>query len=83
MVTGYAACSCGAPEPLRAELRPLTRAQLLRRLAAVGLERHGARTAHNLRAGARIATRLLALAACVRLNHQRGRPSPAIANYTA
>ena len=81
MVTGYAACSCGAPEPLRAELRPLTRAQLLRRLAAVGLERHGARTAHNLLA--RIATRLLALAACVRLNHQRGRPSPAIANYTA
>ena len=45
------------------------------------LERHGARTTHNLRA--RIATRLLALAACIRLNHQLGRPSRAIANYTA
>lgn len=45
------------------------------------LERHGARTAHNLRA--RIATRLLALAACVHLNHQLGRPTRAIANYTA
>ena len=31
------------------------------------LERHGARTLHNLRA--RIATRLLALTACVYLNH--------------
>jgi hypothetical protein len=47
----------------------------------LALERHGARTAHNLRA--RIATRLLALAACIRLNHQLGRPSRAIANYTA
>jgi len=46
-----------------------------------GLERHGARTTPNLRA--RIATRLLALAACVHLNHQLGRPSRAIANYTA
>jgi hypothetical protein len=45
------------------------------------LERHGARTTHNLRA--RIATRLLALAACVQLNHQLGQPSRAIANYTA
>ena len=47
----------------------------------LNLERHGARTARNLRA--RIATRLLALAACIRLNHQLGRPSRAIANYTA
>jgi hypothetical protein len=47
----------------------------------LSLERHGARTAHNLRA--RIATRLLALAACIRLNHQLGLPSRAIANYTA
>jgi len=46
-----------------------------------GLERHGARTTPNLRA--RIATRLLALAACVHLNHQLGRPSRAIANYSA
>jgi hypothetical protein len=45
------------------------------------LERHGARTPHNLHA--RIATRLLALAACIHLNHQLGRPSRAIADYTA
>jgi len=45
------------------------------------LERHGARTPRNL--FARIAVRLLALAACIRLNHQLGRPSRAIANYTA
>jgi hypothetical protein len=45
------------------------------------LERHGARTPRNLTA--RIATRLLALAACISLNHQLGRPSRAIANYTA
>lgn len=45
------------------------------------LERHGARTPHNL--FARIATRLLALAACISLNHQLGRPSRAIADYTA
>jgi hypothetical protein len=47
----------------------------------LSLERHGARTPRNLLA--RIATRLLALAACIRLNHQRGRPSRAIADYTA
>ncbi len=34
----------------------------------LSLERHGARTPHNLRP--RIATRLLALAACITLNHQ-------------
>ncbi len=45
------------------------------------LERHGARTPRNLLA--RIATRLLALAACISLNHQLGRPSRALANYTA
>ena len=47
----------------------------------LSLERHGARTPRNL--FARIATRLLALAACIRLNHQLGRPSRAIADYTA
>ena len=47
----------------------------------LSLERHGARTTRNLRA--RIATRLLALTACISLNHQLGRPSRAIANYTA
>jgi hypothetical protein len=45
------------------------------------LERHGARTPHNL--SIRIATRLLALAACISLNHQLGRPSRALADYTA
>lgn len=47
----------------------------------LNLERHGARTPRNLLA--RIATRLLALAACINLNHQLGRPSRAIADYTA
>jgi Transposase DDE domain len=47
----------------------------------LSLERHGARTPANLRA--RIATRLLTLAACIRLNHQLGRPSRALADYTA
>jgi len=45
------------------------------------LERHGARTLVNLRA--RIATRLLALAACVWLNHQLGRPSRSLVAYVA
>jgi hypothetical protein len=45
------------------------------------LERHGARTPRNL--FARIITRLLALAACISLNHQLNRPSRAIASYTA
>jgi hypothetical protein len=45
------------------------------------LERHGARTPRNL--FARIALRLLALAACITLNHQLGRPSRALADYTA
>jgi hypothetical protein len=46
-----------------------------------GLERHGARTLRNLQA--RIELRLLALAACISLNHRLGRPSRAIADYTA
>lgn len=45
------------------------------------LERHGARTLNNLRA--RILQRLLALTACVYLNHCLGRPTRAIADYTA
>ena len=45
------------------------------------LERHGARTPRNL--VVRVALRLLALAACISLNHQLGRPSRAIADYTA
>ena len=32
---------------------------------------------------AHIATRLLALAACIRLNHELGRPSRALVDYTA
>ena len=47
----------------------------------LNLERHGARTPRNL--FARIAVRLLALAACISLNHQLGRPPRAIAEYTA
>lgn len=45
------------------------------------LERHGARTLENLRA--RIAQRLLALGACVALNHRLGRPSRALVDYVA
>jgi hypothetical protein len=47
----------------------------------LSLERHGARTPRNL--AVRVATRLLALAACISLNHKLGRPSRAIADYTA
>lgn len=47
----------------------------------LSLERHGARTPRNL--FARVATRLLALAACICLNHELGRPSRAIVDYTA
>jgi Transposase DDE domain len=45
------------------------------------LERHGARTPRGL--FARVAVRLLALAACISLNHHLGRPSRAIVDYTA
>lgn len=45
------------------------------------LERHGARTLHNLRV--RVAQRLLALAACIALNHRLGRPSRALVDYVA
>jgi hypothetical protein len=45
------------------------------------LERHGARTLAGLRE--RILQRFLCLAACISLNHQLGRPSRALADYTA
>jgi hypothetical protein len=45
------------------------------------LERHGARTITNLYA--RIASRLLTLAACITLNHPLGRPSRALVDYVA
>jgi len=45
------------------------------------LERHGARTLRNLRA--RLCARFAALAAAVALNHQLGRPTRSLANYTA
>jgi transposase len=45
------------------------------------LERHGARTLRNLRA--RILQRLLALTACIYLNHWLGRPSRALVDYVA
>jgi len=47
----------------------------------LSLERHGARTPENL--VVRILVRLLALAACIYLNYQLGRPSRAIVDYTA
>jgi hypothetical protein len=47
----------------------------------LNLERHGARTPENL--VVRILVRLLALAACIYLNHELGRPSRAIVDYTA
>jgi Transposase DDE domain len=46
----------------------------------LGLERHGARTLHNLRV--RICVRLLALAACITHNHQLGLPSRHLSPYT-
>jgi Transposase DDE domain len=45
------------------------------------LERHGARTLPNLRA--RIAQRILALAACVYVNHWLGRPSRSLVAFVA
>lgn len=45
------------------------------------LERHGARTLHGLRA--RIASRILTLAAAIALNHQLGRPSRQLADLVA
>ena len=46
----------------------------------LGLERHGARTLHNL--FVRMAMRFAALAAAVSLNHQLRRPTRSIACYT-
>jgi Transposase DDE domain len=46
----------------------------------LGLERHNARTLHNL--FVRIAMRFAALAAAVALNHRLGRPSRSLACYT-
>jgi hypothetical protein len=45
------------------------------------LERHGARTLHNLRV--RLAMRFTALAAAIALNHRLGRPPRSLVNYTA
>ncbi len=45
------------------------------------LERHGARTLHGLRA--RIASRLLTLAAAIAFNHHLDRPSRQLADLTA
>lgn len=46
----------------------------------LGLERHNTRTLHGIRA--RIASKLLALAAAVWLNHQLGRPTRALADLS-
>jgi hypothetical protein len=45
----------------------------------LALERHGARTPEGLRA--RVGARLLALAACVWLNHELGRPTRSLVAY--
>jgi hypothetical protein len=45
------------------------------------LERHGARTLEGLKE--RVLQRFLALAACVTLNHQLGRPTRALVDYVA
>lgn len=45
------------------------------------IERHGARTLHGLRT--RLVSRFAALAAAIALNHRLGRPSRALAAYTA
>jgi hypothetical protein len=45
------------------------------------LKRHGARTIEGLLA--RLASRLLTLAACIALNHRLGRPSRSLVAYTA
>jgi hypothetical protein len=45
------------------------------------LERHGARTLSGIKE--RIAQRFLCLAACICLNHQRGRPSRALVDFVA
>jgi hypothetical protein len=45
------------------------------------LERHGARTLHGLRT--RLASRFLALAAAISLNHRLGLPSRSLAQYAA
>ena len=47
----------------------------------LALERHGARTLRGLRV--RIASRFLALAAAVSLNHELGRNSRALVDYVA
>ena len=47
----------------------------------LSLERHGARTPEGLRT--RVGVRILALAACVWLNHQLGRPSRSLVAFVA
>ena len=47
----------------------------------LALERHGARTLRGLRV--RIASRFLALAAAISLNHELGRNSRALVDYVA
>ena len=69
--------------------RPIRLGRIRQRIESVfqtfkdllSLERHGARTLENLRA--RVATRLLARAACVWLNHTLGRPSRSLVAYVA
>jgi hypothetical protein len=74
---------------LRLSLPPLplvlgianNRVDPLDRQGHLAVERHGARTLRGLRV--RIASRFLALAAVVSLNHELGRPSRALVDYVA
>jgi hypothetical protein len=68
---------CPAPSWIRRRIESIFRTLKDR----LGLERHHARSLHGLRA--RIATKLLALAAGVWLNHYPGQPTRAFATLTA
>lgn len=66
------------PQPLNvSKLRQTVESVIWTLKDRLGLERHRAKTPHGLRN--RIASKLLALAACIWLNHHLGRPSRALA----
>jgi hypothetical protein len=67
--------------PHLAPIRQRIESVFFSRKDLLNLERHGARTLPNL--AVRVSLRLLALAACISLNHKLGRPSRAIADYSA
>ncbi len=79
------------PQPRRTHAKPhqLHLAPIRQRIESIfwtfkdilTLERHGARTLSNLRV--RLCARFAALAAAVMLNHELGRPTRALVDYTA